>query len=432
MMFLGWLSITVSDASWAKNESLSQTRILKKIAELTGQDPKKAAELVSRDILEVGDDVDETVSFYNMAFHATAKGERSSPNSYIRATLADPAGYPLTVKLHALVTRVLFDNATLIPGSTPRAIGVEVMTGPSLYRADPKHVPGTKGPISQIYAKREVIISGGVFNSPQILKLSGVGPAEELKKFGIPVVVDLPGVGENLGDNYEGSLLGIASSPTNNAGQITLLFRTPNAPTKKRNIYAWCGSFSFEGFWPGFPTWYGNKVYTCALVHLAPKSQAGSVKLRSANPQDTPEINFRFFEYGGDHDLQELVEAANILREAWKAAGEPMAPIEELHPCKGPVQPGSERCSDEEQKEYFKLQAYSHHASSTCAIGGDDDPMAVLDSKFRVRGVKGLRVVDASVFPVVPGAFPSCPTMMISVKAAENIIEEARRTDKKL
>ncbi|KAK4192343.1 hypothetical protein QBC35DRAFT_247503 [Podospora australis] len=416
----GWLATSVGDTSWAKNNSNPQTRIAKKVAELTGQDPENVASLVGTDILAKADKMDEKNSFYNMAQHMDSQGKRNSPNNYVRATIADPAKYPLTLQLHTLVTRVLFDEATVGEGKTPRAIGVEVMEGPSLYGADPKHVKGTKGPVSQILAKREVIVAGGAFNSPQILKLSGVGPADELKKFGIPVVKDLPGVGENLGDNYEGSLLALGQAPVE-AGLMTLLFRTPSAPDKKRNIFTWCGAFSFEGFWPGFPTDHGPTQYTCAIVHMQPKSQTGTVKLVSANPQDTPDINFRFFDKHGDQDLKELVEAADILREAIHAAGPPVQPLVEQHPCKQTL-----NCTFEEKKEYFKTQAYSHHATSTCAIGGDDDKFAVLDSKFRVRGVAGLRVVDASAFPVVPGAFPSCPTMMLSVKAAEDIIAEAK------
>jgi choline dehydrogenase len=207
-----------------------------------------------------------------------------------------------------------------------------------------------------------------------------------------------------------------------------MVFRTPSAPTKKRNIYTWCGAFSFEGFWPGFPTYHGPTQYTCALVHMSPKSQAGSVRLVSADPQDKPDVNFRFYEHRGDEDLRELVEGANLLREAWQAAGDPVLPFEELHPCPGAK--NGEKCADDAQAEYFKTQAYSHHATSTCAIGGDDEPLAVLDSKFRVRGVEGLRVVDASAFPVVPGAFPSCPTMMLSAKAAEDILADARKGSK--
>jgi choline dehydrogenase len=414
------------DSSWARNDSLPGSRILRRLTELIGQDPDKAADLINSDLLEYFDGVDEKSSVYSMVTHSDSKGMRYSPNNYIRATLADPAGYPLTVKLRTLATKVLFDPATVgADGVIPRAIGVEVMEGESLYKADPKHVPGTKGPVKQYFARREVIVSGGAFNSPQLLKLSGIGPKDELAKFNITLVKHLPGVGENLGDNYEGSILALGAAPVD-TGLITVIFRTPNAPNKKRNIYAWCGAFSFEGFWPGFPTYHGPTQYSCAMVHMAPKSQAGSVKLVSADPQDKPEINFRFFEKGGDEDLAELVSGANILREAMQAAGAPVAPLVEKHPCPGGK---DEKCTDAAQAEFFKLQAYSHHATSTCAIGGDDDEMAVLDSKFRVRGVAGLRVVDASAFPVVPGAFPSCPTMMLSMKAAEDILAEAKKQE---
>ena len=165
---------------------------------------------------------------------------------------------------------MLFSNST----DQPRALGVEVMEGASVYKADPKHIPGNKGPVSQVFANKEVIISGGTFNTPQILKLSGVGPKAELEKFGIKVVKDLPGVGERMGDNYEASILGLSKEPIN-SGLTTAIFRTPNAATKNRNIYAWCGPFSFEGFWPGFPTYYGATQWECAMVHIGPKSHAG-------------------------------------------------------------------------------------------------------------------------------------------------------------
>ena len=158
------------------------------------------------------------------------------------------------------------------------------------------------------------------------------------------------------------------------------------------------------------------------MVHIGQKLQAGYVRLLSADPQDTPDINFNFFK-DGNQDLQELLEGAKILRKAWHAAGSNVAPFDEKHPCPGT---GNGNCSDEAQREFIKLQAYSHHAASTCSIGGDDDKMAVLDSKFRVRCVKNLRVVDASVFPVVPGAFPVVPLTMISAKAAEDIIADAK------
>jgi choline dehydrogenase len=209
-------------------------------------------DLVNNDLLDQSPNRDQRNSLYNMAQHRDVYARRSSPNNYIKATLKDPKKYPLTVQLHSLVTKVLFSNDT----KTPTAIGVEVLTGPSLYRADPRYKPGSKGTVSQILAKKEVIVAGGAFNTPQILKLSGIGPAAELKKFGIPLIKDLPGVGEKLGDNYEASVVGIGQKPWGAPGYLTLMFKTPSAP-KNRNIYAWCGAFSFEGFWPGFPNDYG-------------------------------------------------------------------------------------------------------------------------------------------------------------------------------
>ncbi|TPX12367.1 uncharacterized protein E0L32_007014 [Thyridium curvatum] len=413
----GFLSIDTSDARWARQKNMPAVKILQEMAKLTGQNESDVANLVTKDILGNYPNKDEQSSFYAMAQHMDALGRRSSPNTYIRATLNDPAKYPLTVKLNSLVTKVLFSKE----GETPVATGVEVMQGKSVYRADPRNKPDTKGPLVQYKAKKEVIVSGGTFNSPQILKLSGIGPADELKKFNITVVKDLPGVGENLDDNYEGSLLALGKSPVG-GGFITMLYRTPNAPTKKRNIFTWCGPFSFEGFWPGFPTDYGQNEYECAMVKIGTTSRAGYVRLTSADPRDPPDINFRFFEKNGEQDLQEFVDSANLLRKAWQAAGDAVLPFNEKHPCPGT---GAGNCTDAEQREMIKTQAYSHHATSTCAIGGDDDKMAVLDSRFRVRGVKGLRVVDASSFPVVPGAFPVLPTMMLSAKAAEVIIAEA-------
>src|SRR5205809_1015261 len=103
-----------------------------------------------------------------MVGHIDEMGMRSGPNAYIRATLRDPAKYPLTVQLNTLATKILFSNST----TNPTAIGVEVMSGPYMYGASPRHQAGAKANVTQIFAKREVIISGGTFNTPQILKLS--------------------------------------------------------------------------------------------------------------------------------------------------------------------------------------------------------------------------------------------------------------------
>jgi choline dehydrogenase len=175
--------------------------------------------------------------------------------------------------------------------------------------------------------------------------------------------------------------------------------------------------FSFEGFWPEFPTQYPNE-FLCAMVHMNPKNINGRVTLKSANPRDTPDINMGFFSKGDDEDLQAMFEAAGFLRPIFNKV--PNNTFSELHPCTHP------NCTDAEQKEFLRNQIFSHHVSSSCAIGADDDKMAVLDLNFEVRGVKNLRVVDASAFLRVPGAFPVLSTFIISEKAADVILKDVK------
>lgn len=412
--FDGWLK-TIDTSSAFADEDNHGRDIALALADSLGISTANLSTTLGRDINGPEPGRDEEVGFYSMVFHADEYGNRSSANNYVRATVEDAKKFPLTVKLESLVTKILFDETA----DTPTATGVEVLQGRHMYSADPKYSKSAKGKVVRYRAKREVIISGGTFNSPQILKLSGIGPAAELSKFDIPLVKDLPGVGENMADNYEGSYLSLKQGePLDAGGMQTLIFRTPSAPDSRRNIFTWCGSFSFEGFWPGFPEDYGSQQYECAVVHMNPKSQAGYVRLRSADPQDMPDINTNFFAKNADQDLTEIVDGIEFLRRNVREAA---GPWKELHPCPGV----DSTCSDVEQKQYVRDQSYSHHATSTCKIGADDDPMAVLDSKFRVRGVKNLRVVDASAFPVVPGAFPVVPTMMLAEKASDDILADA-------
>lgn len=414
----GWLRINVQNNSWLANPPNNVFRFMAGLANATDQDAGNIPELVRRDVNALDVDRDQQVGFYGMSRHIDRNGLRSGPNSYIRDTLNDPANYPLTVKVNSFVTRILFDER----GRLPVAKGVEVLQGEAVYRADPRWTNANRGRLTTFRAKKEVIVSGGTFNSPQILKHSGIGPAAELTKFGIKVVKDLPGVGENMAENYEAGILGRASDDVaRGGGQTALILKTPTE-TGGRNVHAWCGTFALEGFWPGMPNDFGPRQFMCAMAHMQPRSRAGSVRLRSADPTDTPEINFRFWETGGDEDLRELVDAIKIIRQGFQAAEAPVTPWNEIHPCHG----NTTDCSDEEQLEYFRHQSFGHHATSTCAIGAAKDPMAVVDSKFRVHGVKNLRVVDASVFPHVPGAFPVLPTYMISDKAFKDILRDAK------
>ena len=154
---------------------------------------------------------------------------RSSPRQFLVETAyaTYPNGslkYHLDISTNALVSRVLFDES----GDKPKAIGVEYMEGQSLYRADPQSSNTTGGITNSAMAGREVILSAGAFNSPQLLKLSGIGPAKELESHKIKVLVDLPGVGTNLQDRYEISVVGESFQPTAISSECTLFQTKPD------------------------------------------------------------------------------------------------------------------------------------------------------------------------------------------------------------
>ena len=159
---------------------------------------------------------DTTPGLYQMALSAH-NGARNGPRDFVysvsNAKKADGSKmYPLDVRLNCLVTRVIFSNYP--EHSTPRATGVEFLDGKSLYRADPRASASRhSGRAGSVKATKEVILAAGAFNTPQLLKLSGVGPADELKSFHIPVVKDLPGVGTNLQDRYETGVTAFTPQP---------------------------------------------------------------------------------------------------------------------------------------------------------------------------------------------------------------------------
>ncbi|KAI0838464.1 GMC oxidoreductase [Hypoxylon sp. FL0890] len=426
--FSGWLDTNQDDGAWLSNAT-DGTTVLATIAQSSGSvgnsngsdiSDAELRALLNRDINGPEPNRDELTGVFGMATHTDAAGRRFSPANYIKKALKENPDLPLTVQLNAFLTKIAWDQ--LRDFEPPAVMSIDYVIGPSAYKADPRYDPTQNTTNGFAWVGKELIIAGGSFNSPQILKLSGIGPADELKQHNITVVADLPGVGANLGDNYEGGVLSLAAKPFEGFGDRYVVQLKTSASEGNRDIFLWPLNAGFEGFWPGYPDNYGPNVLTIPFVHMDPRSSnGGSVTLRSADPFEPPEINFRFFENDSDKDLQAMLEAVKF---AQKVKGllpgsSGLTPFNELHPCTGE----SSDCTDEAIKEYLKLQTYSHHASGTCAIGNVFDPMSVLDSKFRVKGVKRLRVVDASVFPKPPGAFPVLPTFMISKKAAKDILE---------
>ncbi|RMD43774.1 hypothetical protein DV735_g1282, partial [Chaetothyriales sp. CBS 134920] len=397
-------------------------------------------------------DRDSTEGFYNIPL--TMKGgTRNGVRDFILDTVN--AGYPLTVRTNSHVTKVNFNTS----GSTPIATGVEFLDGSHLYSASP--LGGGTGTPGSATANKEVILSAGTYNTVQLLKLSGIGPSEELESFNITVIQDLPGVGTNLQDRYEIGLnvkhtadfavldgctfdakehdecftqwednpyiLAQRGAYTTNGLAATIVFRSDYASDSDHDLFILGGPVNFTGY---FPDWYDSALadhqhFSWYALKAKTRNRAGTVELRSTDPLDTPIINFNYFDTGtttdgaDEKDVQALVQALNISRQALEQYSNFAilggSDFEEQYP-------GPEVQGDEQLETFVKNRAWGHHASCTNPIGADDDPNAVLNSKFQVRGVQNLRVVDASVFPTIPGVFITAPILIISEKAADTIL----------
>jgi choline dehydrogenase len=348
------------------------------------------------------------------------------------------ARYPekLHIELDALASRIIFD-------ADDRAVGVEYLKGKNLYRACDQ-TTGDSGQRRQVGATREVILCGGAFNTPQLLMLSGIGPKSELARHGIKARVDLPGVGANLQDRYEVSVVhrmrecmadaefargdrqfvewqkhrkGIYAT---NGGLLTVI---KNSRDQKALPDLFCMSLlaRFEGYFPGYSKLISGShdFVSWVILKAHTHNRAGTVKLRSADPRDPPDINFRYFDEGdgADRDLRAVVDGIKFVRAI--SAGlkkEKLIAKEEL--------PGDNVQSDDDLKEFVRSNAWGHHASCSCAIGSRQNG-GVLSSDFRVHGTRGLRVVDACVFPRIPGYFIVSAVYMIGEKAADVILSDA-------
>lgn len=349
--------------------------------------------------------------------------------------------YPdrLRVELNALATRVIFD-------AHQRATGVEYISGERMYRAHAKPGAGS-GQMLRITATREVILSGGAFNTPQLLMLSGIGPRDQLVQHGIPVRNDLPGVGKNLQDRYEISVVYRMNFPVwhilqgarfdttdpqfarwkrcrsgayaTNGSVLAVFRRSGNRTVPDLFCVAFLGSF--KGYAPGYSREFVQETncLTWAVLKAHTNNRAGSVSLRSEDPRDTPLVDFAYFEEGtpdNDEDLNAVVEGVQFVRRISQSLIE-----------KGLIEkeefPGKDVESVEQIRKYVREQAWGHHASCSCPIG-DMERGGVVNSRFQVHGTHGLRVVDASIFPRIPGFFLACPVYMIGEKAADVILED--------
>jgi choline dehydrogenase-like flavoprotein len=341
----------------------------------------------------------------------------------------------LKIELHALATRVLFDG--------DRAVGVEYLKGPRLYRATPQATDG-RGERRQAFAAREVIVCGGAFNSPQLLMLSGIGPRDALAGLGIAPRVDLPGVGRNLQDRYEVGVVYRMARPWEalagarfeagdplyakwradgsgmygSNGAALALTRRSRQSAGAPDLFLMGTLARFDGYYPGYSSQIGKggDGLTWCVLKGGTRNRAGTVTLNSADPRDPPRIGFNNFAQGGDADLAAVVEGVELARALTAPLRRGGLIAEEILPGEAVQGPALD--------QWVRDNAWGHHASCTCAIG-PREAGGVVDGNFRVHGVSGLRVVDASVFPRIPGFFIVSAIYTIAEKAADAILADA-------
>lgn len=340
------------------------------------------------------------------------RGRRASTyEAYLKPAMKRPN---LAVLTEALTRRVVIEDG--------RAVGVEYERGGERLVAR---------------ATREVILSGGTYNSPQLLMLSGIGPGEHLREHGIPVVHDLPGVGRNLQEHPRVPLEFAAAGPVTFVNQLRfdraaravaqwylfgsgpfarqlnsanpMLRSDPRLAQPDIQLFSNPVKLSAHLWFPGFVK-SPEHAFSADVILLHPQAR-GWVSLKSADPRELPAIRLNLFDNGAD-----FATARAGLRLARRIyATEPMAGLIEREAI-----PGAEVQSDEQIDEHVRATAgTTQHPVGTCAMG--TGPNAVVDPELRLHGIAGLRVIDASVMPDVPGGNTNGPTIMIAEKASDII-----------
>jgi choline dehydrogenase len=356
----------------------------------------------------------------NADFNATAQdgvglyevtqknGQRhSAADAYLRPALARPN---LTLVSKAQATRVLIENG--------RATGVAFIRN---------------GVAEEAHATSEVILAGGTVNSPQLLMLSGVGPADDLVRLGIPVVQNLPGVGKNLQDHPMVSVGYLCTQPVSldsaeTFANLLRYFIFKKGPLTSNVAEAGLFTRSRGGlnvpdiqllFGPAYYRGHGlvrrkENCFGFGPTLITPESR-GTISLRSANPLDAPAIRANYL--STDADMRTMIEGVRLARR--------IANTRAFDPYRGDeIHPGAGATTDEDIADFLRNEVETlYHPVGTCKMG--NGPEAVVDARLRVHGIEALRVVDASVMPVIPAGNTNAPTVMIAEKAADMIRQDA-------
>lgn len=343
-----------------------------------------------------------------------ANGRRmSAARAFLRPAMKRPNVHVIT---HAHATKIIIENK--------RAVGVAYNKG------------GARGTPKKIMAAREVILSGGTINSPQLLQISGIGDPEYLRSIGVEVVHALPGVGENLRDHYAPRFTARVKntdSINEQASGLRLLGEIAKWGLTRKGILSLSPTLVYC-FWKSNPDLDSNDVQftftpasykegvqselddfpgmTIAAWQQRPES-SGYVRARSADPFEKPIIQPRYLEH--ETDQRVLLSAMKIARRLLRT--KPLAPYFDHE-----IYPGEDIQSDDELMQIARERGTTtFHPMGTCRMAPQNDPTAVVDDKLRVYGIEGLRVVDASIMPMMPSANLNAPTMMVAEKASDII-----------
>ncbi|WP_084742037.1 GMC family oxidoreductase N-terminal domain-containing protein [Cryptosporangium aurantiacum] len=318
----------------------------------------------------------------------------SSSHAYLHPVLESRPN--LTVITDAWASRVLLSDR--------RATGVEYLAADRVHRLT-------------VSARREVIVSCGAIDTPKLLMLSGIGPAEHLREVGVDVVVDAPGVGANLDDHVEGLVMWDAAKPM--VSESTQwweigLFAATREGLDRPDLMMHYGSVPFDlntVRW-GYPT---TENGFCLTPNVTQGRSRGTVRLRSRDFRDKARVDPRYFTDDEGHDERVMLAGLRLAR---TIAAQPA-----LAGWVGrELAPGPSAVTDDELLDYVhKTHNTVYHPSCTARMGRDDDPYAVLDAQLRVRGVRGLRVADASAMPLLTTVNPNLTTMMIGERCGDLI-----------
>jgi choline dehydrogenase-like flavoprotein len=343
------------------------------------------------------EDVIEGTGFFEIGYRPETNTRSSSSICYLHP--AQRTRRNLQVLLRTRALRLLLDGGNRVTGVLVRAAG---------------------GAVTEVTARREVVVCAGAIDSPRLLQLSGIGPSAVLAGAGVDVRADLPGVGENLMDHAEGIVVWEVAEPPSpvcatgwDAGALLRL--TPGAARPDITMH-----FPVEA-WVDHVVAHGTEMpphYVAIAPNVSKPRSRGRVWITSADPDDRPAVDYRYFTDADGADEAVLVAAVRAARRIGES--EPMASR-----LRREVFPGPRATSDTDISALARATHQTvYHVSGTCRMGAADDPLAVLDPELKVRGVTGLRVADASVFPTIPSVNPVITVMLVAERAADLIRQD--------